>query len=207
MRQNRENKRKTKVREKHTCTETVISRGDRERQRCTEKEREVQMWDKGHGTETGANTQKGLGWENKGQRIARGRGSGRSCAEIPLHRSLVSGLSQGTKKGRESKASLTSHVEAALETRMRHPPCLDPALNSVLRPCWPLSTDRSPPKEGKVLAPRGRSPRTSPKLPSLRNGSSPAALSSGRQAQEVLAEKTCGGFKLLTLRSEFLKAP
>lgn len=43
VRQNRENKRKTKVREKHTCTETVISRGDRERQRCTEKEREVQM--------------------------------------------------------------------------------------------------------------------------------------------------------------------
>lgn len=144
-------------------------------------------------------TQKGLGWENKGQRIARGKGSGRSCAEIPLHKSLVSGLSQnkGTKKGRGSKVLLTSHVEAALETRMRHPPCMDPALNSVLCPSRPLSTDRSPPKEGKVLGPRGRSPGTSPKLLSLRNGSSPAALSSGRQAQEVLAEKTCGGFKLL----------
>lgn len=100
--------------------------------------------------ETGANTQKEPGWENEGQRIARGIGSGGRSADSS-RQILRSRLSQdkGTKKGRGSKVSLTldmggcagnKEVSSSLPgpcTELRPPPPPEPCPQRAAPPLSP----------------------------------------------------------------------
>lgn len=203
MRQNRENKRKKKRKKSERNTRAQkqwFPRRDHERQRCIEKEKSTDV-NKGHPVETSANTRKELAWENEGQRRARGKDPGEA-----LQRSLSTDPSRlgflrirGARKGGDPRSLFHQTWGAALEPRDCYSPACTLHGTRASIPSWASSTDHSPLHGGE----RGitQAPISKEWLQSLH----PSAPE-GRH-KRFWQRKTCEGFKLFTLRSEFLKAP
>lgn len=203
MRQNRENKREKKEKSQR---ETHVHRNSDFPEeimngRDAQRKRKAQMWDKGHRVETSANTRKELGWENEGQRTARGKDPGealqRSLSTDPLRLGFL--RIRGARKGGDPRSLFHQTWGAALEPRDCDSPACTVHGTQASTPSWASSTDHSPLHGGE----RGitQAPISKEWLQSLH----PSAPE-GRH-KRFWQRKTCGGFKLFTLRSEFLKAP